>query len=75
MIAERTGNEMIAVILKDLERYWFGRKQRLALHHLMWYIRDTIHEVGWKISLFIILLCILCAWFATVYIYGKHPFQ
>ena len=75
MIAERTGNEMVAIILKDLEKYWYGRKRRAALHRLTWYIHDTVHEVGWKISLFIILLCIVCAWVVTVYIYGKHPFQ
>jgi len=41
---------------------------------LRWTFRDVVRELGWKVTLFVVVVICFAAWQLTVYLHGKSPF-
>ncbi|XP_011406146.2 PREDICTED: ankyrin-3-like [Amphimedon queenslandica] len=78
VLARRRGDESLSSSLADIESNWnlLSHASRSKRHWLLWYLSDTFKRLGFKISLIVIIICIIMAWTLSVYIHGgRHPFQ
>ena len=79
--ARRTGaSSDILNILRQLEVQEERRRRvkhmglpRRTACHVRWFITDIVHQLGWKVTLTVVIVITLIAWQLTVHYHGVNP--
>ena len=78
MLAKRRGDHLVIESLTEFEDYYIHNSlnnNNNNINWLIWYIKNTVRQLGCTLTILIILLCVIISWSFSVYYHKGHPFQ